>query len=267
MKKLLIPFLAAVLAVSCFTFVSGAEEDESTDHLHESEGEWQISSTSHWKLCKICGEDTARSMHTFLDWEITLEPTCRDEGEQKHTCSVCGYTETEKLGKTADHTFGEWKEIKKATDTEEGAKERFCSVCGLREEAAIPVTGHDHTPKDGWERNLESHWKICECGEILEKGSHSFVNGTCTICGISITYESESESGNTSSPALDTEPSTATKPDTENPPQGSTPTTDTESGFSEKTNVIMLCTLMVVVSAAAILFFILNGRKKRSKTL
>ena len=40
----------------------------------------------------------------------------------------------------------------------------------------------DHTNVGDWESDETGHWKTCQCGEKVEQGEHSFVEGKC-ICG------------------------------------------------------------------------------------
>ncbi len=40
---------------------------------------------------------------------------------------------------------------------------------------------HSHTPE--WKIDADSHWKECACGEISEKGEHTFDLDICTVCG------------------------------------------------------------------------------------
>ncbi len=40
---------------------------------------------------------------------------------------------------------------------------------------------HSHNPT--WRIDKDSHWKECDCGEISEKGAHTFENEVCTLCG------------------------------------------------------------------------------------
>lgn len=52
----------------------------------------------HWNECE-CGDIQSKEAHKYGDWKIKTEATEAEEGEREHTCSVCGYTETEKLHK------------------------------------------------------------------------------------------------------------------------------------------------------------------------
>ena len=49
--------------------------------------------------CNVCGKTRTVPGHTFGAWEIVKEATTTEAGEQKHTCKVCGATETEEIAK------------------------------------------------------------------------------------------------------------------------------------------------------------------------
>ncbi len=64
------------------------------------------------------------------EWEITKNPTCKEEGEQVRRCSVCNWAvETEKLGKTS-HSYTKWEVLEEATITKDGKQQRTCVYCG-----------------------------------------------------------------------------------------------------------------------------------------
>lgn len=105
-----------------------------------------------------CGEIIEKSAHTYGGWTVTIPATEEHEGERQHTCTECGYTETEIISKEAHiHSFGsEWK--------------------------------HDGT----------YHWHECDCGERTDVSAHTPDGGrtaqsggiytgtltyTCTVCG------------------------------------------------------------------------------------
>ena len=117
-------------------------------------------STDHWRICENpwCGEIIEKSAHTYGGWTATIPATEEHEGERQHTCTECGYTETEIISKEAHvHSFGsEWK--------------------------------HDGT----------YHWHECDCGERTDVSAHTPDGGrtaqsggiytgtltyTCTVCG------------------------------------------------------------------------------------
>ncbi len=127
---------------------------------HTPSASWSNDSTDHWKICENpwCGEIIEKSAHTYGGWTVTIPATEEHEGERQHTCTECGYTETEIISKeTHVHSFGsEWK--------------------------------HDGT----------YHWHECDCGERTDVSAHTPDGGrtaqsggiytgtltyTCTVCG------------------------------------------------------------------------------------
>ena len=127
---------------------------------HTPSASWSDDSTDHWKICENpwCGEIIEKSAHTYGGWTVTIPATEEHEGERQHTCTECGYTETEIISKEAHvHSFtSEWK--------------------------------HDGT----------YHWHECDCGERTDVSAHTPDGGrtaqsggiytgtltyTCTVCG------------------------------------------------------------------------------------
>ena len=48
---------------------------------------------------------------------------------------------------------------------------------------AAEPQAHVHAPTDIWVCDFENHWRVCECGEELEKAAHTLDNVNCTGCG------------------------------------------------------------------------------------
>lgn len=82
------------------------------------------------------------------------------------TC-FCGNTQEKEV-----HAFDEWVVTKIATDAEDGVKERSCSVCGYVETEVIPKG--EHIISEDYSSDAEYHWKICSCGNVVEKDVHAF---------------------------------------------------------------------------------------------
>ena len=76
-------------------------------HVHEYTQKHD--GTSHWDECS-CGDVQNQEAHQYGEWTVTKEATETAKGEKQHTCSVCGYQETEEIaklakpGKTGDHS-------------------------------------------------------------------------------------------------------------------------------------------------------------------
>ena len=152
---------------------------------HTPSASWSNDSTDHWKICENpwCGEIIEKSAHTYGGWTVTIPATEEHEGERQHTCTECGYTETEIISKEAHvHSFGsEWK--------------------------------HDGT----------YHWHECDCGERTDVSAHTPDGGrtaqsggiytgtltyTCTVCG-SVTGTERIKDNTTISPTTHSLPFTS----------------------------------------------------------
>ena len=96
----------------------------------------------------------------------TTPATCTEQGVNKYTCSVCGYSYEETLGLPSGHSFT--SRVKKAaTCTAEGVRENICDLCGEVTETTIPAHGHhyeitDVQTKDG---NTTRTYTCSDCGD------------------------------------------------------------------------------------------------------
>ena len=127
--------------------------------------------------CKNCNEEIVRTHHTVVaeghtwgEWEIIESPDCDDEGTQKHTCQVCGVSETRGL-EASGHVWNEDYTIDKEADcTTEGSRSIHCSKCGaIKESEVIPALGHD------W-----SEWETIVSPDCDDDGTQQ---RTCKVCG------------------------------------------------------------------------------------
>ena len=82
--------------------VCGYKKIENTDHQHKPSDEYSYDETNHWKTCSGCDEKLDLAKHSFDDGVITVAATKTAEGEKVYTCTVCGYTKTEIIGKLAE---------------------------------------------------------------------------------------------------------------------------------------------------------------------
>lgn len=117
------PVLLAAFEVSG-TVAAYSVGDQPNGHIF---GDYQSDGTGHWRVCEACGYTEETAAHTFGDWVHT--------GSHTHTCTVCGYSETEEC------EFGGWTITKAPTAAEKGEKVRTCAKCGFEEKAEIAATG------------------------------------------------------------------------------------------------------------------------------
>ena len=57
--------------------------------------EWEYGGQGHWRACTACGKAMNVSDHIFGDWKIDKRPFAGIPGRREHTCSVCGFIESE----------------------------------------------------------------------------------------------------------------------------------------------------------------------------
>ncbi len=156
---------------------------------HEDGFRWMYSHNEHWKKCDcgnridvedhsfdivtvikpatcqeegeqilscVCGATRRASIpagnHSITEWNVTVDPTCEEQGEERGECQYCDYYEirqVEALGHTCDH----WNDEIPATCEQEGTLGYFnCSVCGKNYDAdnnelsdlVIPALGHTY---------------------------------------------------------------------------------------------------------------------------
>ncbi len=184
------------------------------DHISDlGEGQWHISDSEHYKICKVCGvkfensehnwgsswisagseghyqecsvchADSEKISHNFGDGKFT-----DDGGIHKRTCTEqgCGYV---------DSHFGSFKEdVGKGTHTCQYAE---CDINGVHTSSHLVTNSSDdvehgvghhkvcdycnaefeftkHTFKEGeYQFNNLAHWQVCECGQESEHVLHT----------------------------------------------------------------------------------------------
>lgn len=152
--------------------------------------------------------NTVIANHDYGDWTVTKQPTCTEDGEQKHSCQTCGWEETETIPTTshapssewtndatdhwhvcqncqaevdkAAHTFGQWITVTEPGEFTPGEKVRTCEVCDYEERAEIPGTGH--VSDEQWHFDGTNHWNLCtDCGSQINVEAHDFGEWTVDI--------------------------------------------------------------------------------------
>lgn len=104
------------------------ESNDSTTDTDSVETDAPSTDTTAPEPCDVC---------TYGEWQTIQAPTCKEEGVQIHSCTVCGATQTAPIAKTLC-IFGEWVTVTEPTETAVGQKKRVCAACGQEETAEIP---------------------------------------------------------------------------------------------------------------------------------
>ncbi|MGM9640275.1 MAG: S-layer homology domain-containing protein [Faecousia sp.] len=94
-----------------YSFISQITEPTGHDHrlVNAKEATCEEAGYTGDMVCAVCGHVESQGQvidpkgHTWGDWTVTEKPGCFHEGEQEHTCSVCGKTETEAIPATGEN--------------------------------------------------------------------------------------------------------------------------------------------------------------------
>lgn len=167
-----------------------------------------VATDASGKYTSSLKSNTVIANHDYGDWTVTKQPTCTEDGEQKHSCQTCGWEETETIPATshapssewtsdatdhwhvcqncqaevdkAAHTFGQWTTVTEPGEFTPGEKVRTCEVCGYEERAEIPGTGH--VSDEQWHFDETNHWNFCtDCGNQINVEAHDFGEWTVDI--------------------------------------------------------------------------------------
>ena len=97
--------------------------------------------------CSACGdtytETVAAFGHSYDDGEITTEPKCEEEGVKTFTCASCGGTYTEPV-EALGHSYDDGEITLEPTCTEEGIETVTCPTCGDSYEVPVEPLGHTY---------------------------------------------------------------------------------------------------------------------------
>ncbi|MCR4622732.1 MAG: peptidoglycan-binding protein [Clostridiales bacterium] len=113
-------------------------------------------------------ERSGNHTHSWGNWDVTREATCKQAGSRIRYCRYCQYKQTRSIDKLA-HKYGGWTVTKKATCSAAGLRHRKCTVCGSKQTQTIKKLEHS------W-----SEWTIITPATEFSAGSRS---RTCSQCG------------------------------------------------------------------------------------
>lgn len=123
--------------------------------------------------------------HSFSNWTITKNATCKDEGEATRSCE-CGEIEKSKIDKVTTHT----EAIDPKADStckEKGKTEgKHCSVCGfiILEQTDLPLASHTYDNADDEKCNICGFVRDVNCEHSITIVLQA-VSPTCTTSGLS----------------------------------------------------------------------------------
>ena len=142
-----------MLALICAVGLTACGENTPPECETHSYGEWRetqaptcTTAGEETHSCTVCGASETRPVdavgHTYGDWVSDTPATCIAAGEEVRSCTVCGASETRPVD-ALGHTYGDWDIVIPAACEAEGLEVRTCAACGDKEEQSIVALGHD----------------------------------------------------------------------------------------------------------------------------
>lgn len=108
--------------------------------------------------------------HTSCSWDsgkVTASATCDSEGEKTYSCTVCGKTKSESIGRNS-HNYT--TETKAATCNEPEKVKTYCTICGTVQSETTGAAATGHTMIDSW------------FGDAPTCTNGGYLNRYCTKC-------------------------------------------------------------------------------------
>lgn len=160
---------------------------------------YKYDAKTHWDECS-CGKKANVTSHSYGKWT----PDTTDITKHYRTC-ICGSKETADhseeyvwTSKDADSHTGvcadckggsvekahEWdagRVTVSPTETTEGVRTYTCVRCKATKTEPIEKleAGHTHV-YGGWSHSISEHWKICSCGDEVDRAAHKWNAGIVT---------------------------------------------------------------------------------------
>ena len=135
--------------------------------------------------------------HTYGDEVVTKEATCTEIGTRTKTCVNCGNMQYATIA-AFGHDYGNGEVTVLATCTTDGEMVYTCKTCGAVKTSVLLAYGHDFIVTETVEAtcgyngyNLKT-CIVCDKPRIetlLATGEHNYVDGSCSICGVTFLNE------------------------------------------------------------------------------
>ena len=123
-------------------------------------------------------KDNGAEHSHFYYAEITVAPSCTEQGYTKHSCS-CGDVYIDNYTQPAGHSFGEWYTAKEPSSTEKGLQQRDCTLCDEFETRALEPEEGTGIPSQG---NLDFagnvKWTFSSDGTLTITGNDKILINT-----------------------------------------------------------------------------------------
>lgn len=126
-------------------------------------------------MTAACDSAPAEHEHVWNDGEVTVQPSCKDEGLKTYSCTVngCNETKTEPIDKTV-HSWDGGKITAEPTCKDFGEKTFTCGECGEKRTEAVDKAAHSYgkgtlTTVPTLTEKGETTYKCGVCGDIKKQ--------------------------------------------------------------------------------------------------
>ena len=104
---------------------------------------------------------------------VTVEPTCEEQGYDRHVCSICDDEYRDNYVVASGHQFGDWIIDEEATCAENGLRHHICLVCNASVSEEISAHGHEYIVDGKTDASCSHQGKkvyVCSyCGNTVEE--------------------------------------------------------------------------------------------------
>lgn len=233
--------------------------------------ELKSNSTHHFKVCTVCYTEISgsKAAHSGGTATCMAKAKCKDCGTSygelaahKLATDVWGFIDASghaHLCLTQDCYYRDDVTPHRSSGAATADKDEVCLDCGY---VITLAANHTHAALEGYQCDAVNHWKVCGCGEIMDKKDHINSNddNKCDICGYLL---SSDDPGSTEDPGNTEDPGSTDNPgdDTED----ATSPSDTDSGSKNNNSYVIWIVLAVSLTlgaAAGVGFVVWNKKKK-----
>ena len=164
-------------------YVTCSRCDYTTKVEKEANGHsWVAATCTAPKTCSVCGATEGEANGHTAEALPGKDATCEEKGlTEGSKCSVCGevLVDQEEIA-AKGHAWSDWTQTKAPECEVEGTQERECSVCGETEAEAIDALVHSYTYVN---TNINYHTYTCQLCGATGTEPHNLDNG-CEGCEI-----------------------------------------------------------------------------------
>ena len=168
-------------SVSCDLFLDLDVNEPNNVTVWGGVSDW---SPQKFEIIKVDSAASGDHQYTLV---TTKEATCKEEGVETHTCSVCGDTYTTKIEKKSHSYSEQWTTDILPTTTSEGSKSHHCTVCDAKTDVTvIPIL--EIIPTGGVFSIISGSGRVDDIAEVYIKVENNPGIVGATLC---VAYDTE----------------------------------------------------------------------------